>query len=368
MGNHQIFSLIYIFLVWILTLVQSRKLIGMSDLYLFRRNNTSKSIIFLMIFLIFLMGFRPVDVGADTGGYLGKYRSMMAGLYIFDTSAKDWLFLRFQYICAQIMSASWFFLVVASLYIIPIYVACKRLVKNNATFLLLAAMGSFSFFSYGVNGIRNGVAASFVLLALSYISGSLKEKLLCALICFVAINCHGSVLLPIVAMLFAYAFKHPKFMFYIWSLSVLSSLIIGQSLSGIFTMLGLDDRMMHYMTLEESEETEAALAAAGFRLDFLLYSFMPILMGWYCIFRRKICDLNYHLLLGTYIYANAVWVILIRIPFSNRFAYLSWFLYAIVLAYPLFKFQLWKNQGRKVAMIIMVHVSFTFLMYFYTGL
>ena len=71
---------------------------------------------------------------------------------------------------------------------------------------------------------------------------------------------------------------------------------------------------------------------------------------------------------GTYIYSNAVWVLLIRLPFTNRFAYLSWFLYAIVLAYPLFKFHLWRNQGQKVAMIMMAHVSFTFLMCFYTGL
>ena len=47
---------------------------------------------------------------------------------------------------------------------------------------------------------------------------------------------------------------------------------------------------------------------------------------------------------------------------------ITWFLYGIVLAYPLFKFHLWRNQGRKVAMIMMAHVSFTFLMYFYTGL
>ena len=91
-------------------------------------------------------------------------------------------------------------------------------------------------------------------------------------------------------------------------------------------------------------------------------------MGWYCIYKKKICDLKYHLILGTYVYANAVWVILIRLPFTNRFAYLSWFLYAFVLSYPLLKFPLWDNQGRKVMIILMAHVSFTFLMYFYTGL
>lgn len=366
--DHQIYSFIYIFLTWIFTLVQSERIYRMPDIYLYRRNNHSYSVVFFMIFMFFFFGFRPGTVGGDTGTYMSNYQTMMDGLYDPGESVKDWLFQYFQYVCAQIMPVSLFFFIVACLYVSPIYISCNRFLRNNATFLLLAAMGAFSFFSYGVNGIRNGVATSFVLLALSFISGNLKDKLLCALFCFIAINCHASALLPVAAMLFAYFYKNPKFMFYVWGLSVLGSLVIGQSLSSVLMIFGLDDRLMHYMTLEETSETEAAIAAARFRWDFLFYSFMPILMGGYCIFKKKICDLNYHLLLGTYIYANAVWVILIRLPFTNRFAYLSWFLYAIVLAYPLFKFQLWRNQGRKVAMILMVHVSFTFLMYFYSGI
>ena len=368
MTEHQIYSFIYIFLIWTLTLVQSERIKRISDFYLLKRYNFSKAVLFFMVFLVFFIGFRPAMVGADTGQYIKNYNLMMNGLYDPGESVKDWLFQSLQYVCAQMMPVSLFFFIVACLYIIPVYILCKRLLGNNATFLLLAAMGTFSFFSYGVNGIRNGVATTLVLLALSYISGDNRSKLLCAILCFVAINCHGSALLPIVAMLVAYVIKRPKVMFYVWGLSVIGSLVIGQSLSNILMILGVDERLMHYMTLDETSETEEAIASARFRWDFLIYSFMPILMGWYCIFKKKICDLNFHLLLGTYIYSNAVWVILIRIPFSNRFAYLSWFLYAIVLTYPLFKFHIWRNQGRKAAMILMAHVSFTFLMYFYTGL
>ena len=368
MSEHQVYSFIYIFLTWILTLVQCERIKRMPDLYLYKRNNNSNSVVLFMVFLIFLMGFRVPTVGNDTGFYVLKYRAMMNGLYDSGESVKDWLFQGFQYLCAQMMPVSMFFFIIACLYVSLIYVACKRFLRNNSTFLLLVAMGAFSFFTYGVNGIRNGVATSFVILALSYISGNMKDKFLCAFYCFIAINCHGSVLLPVVAMMFAYFIKRPKFMFFVWGLSVVGSLVLGQSLSNIILFLGLDERMMNYMTLEESSETEAAIADARFRWDFLIYSFMPILMGWYCIFKKKICDLNYHLLLGTYIYANAIWVILIRLPFTNRFAYLSWFLYGIVLAYPLLKFHLWRNQGSKVAMIMMAHVSFTFIMYFYTGL
>ena len=38
-----------------------------------------------------------------------------------------------------------------------------------------------------------------------------------------------------------------------------------------------------------------------------------------------------------YLTANAFWILVIRSSFSNRFAYLSWFLMAIIIFYPFFK-------------------------------
>lgn len=368
MTDHALYSLIYILITWFVTLVQSGQVSRMSNQALLRRANYKKGVLVLMAFLIILMGLRPALVGGDTGAYMGKYRKMMNGLYDPEESVSDWLFSSFQYTCSQMMPVSMFFLLVSFLYVYAVYVACKRFALNNATFLMLCAIGAFSFFTYGVNGIRNGLATSFIVLAIAYIKGNRVEKLWCALFCFIAINIHKSTALPMAAMLFSYFYKKPRFMFYIWGAAVIGSILMGERLSGLFMLIGLDGRMEQYLTLEDTEETEAAIANAGFRWDFLLYSAMPIFLGWYCIFKKKLCDLTYQLLLGTYIYANAVWVILIRLPFSNRFAYLSWFLYGIVLAYPLFKFNLWRNQGQKVQWIMMAHVTFTFFMWFYTGL
>ena len=78
MIDHQIYSFIYIFLTWVLTLVQSERIKRMPDLCLYKRNNYSKAIVFFMIFLIFLMGFRPFAVGVDTGQYIKNYNLMMS--------------------------------------------------------------------------------------------------------------------------------------------------------------------------------------------------------------------------------------------------------------------------------------------------
>ena len=102
----------------------------------------------------------------------------------------------------------------------------------------------------------------------------------------------------------------------------------------------------------------------GFRWDFLAYSAMPIILGYYTILKKRITDNWYSVLFSTYCLANAFWVIFIRAAFSNRFAYLSWFMYPIVVAYPLFFFNLWNDQDKKVGQIILVYIGFTAVMQF----
>ena len=52
----------------------------------------------------------------------------------------------------------------------------------------------------------------------------------------------------------------------------------------------------------------------------------------------------------------------IRSSYSNRFAYLSWFIYPIVIAYPLINLPVWEDQDRKTGLILLAYVSFTVFM------
>ena len=101
----------------------------------------------------------------------------------------------------------------------------------------------------------------------------------------------------------------------------------------------------------------------GFRWDFLLYSMMPIVLGYYVVIKRGIQDRTYTILLNTYTLANAFWVMVIRANYSNRFAYLSWFMYPIVLAYPLLRLDVWGDmQGKRLKQIMLAHIGFTWFM------
>ncbi|MFR9669528.1 MAG: EpsG family protein [Rikenellaceae bacterium] len=312
-----------------------------------------------------IVGLRPISwqYFGDTGNYAIGYYALQAniGNSILLTTDGDWLFYLLMSACSHVMDVEWFFLIVEVFYIIPIVIACKRWFPNNLTLALLFCFTAFSFFTYGVNGIRNGMACSLVILALSYINGENRDKVIAAVLTLAAISIHKSVVLPALMMFISLYYRNTRVIIGVWIFSIFISLTVGGFIESIFAGLGFDDRLAGYITNEDSNEQ---FSNTGFRFDFLLYSMMPIVLGYYTVIKRELQDENYLLLLHTYILSNAFWVMLIRASFSNRFAYLSWFLYPLVLAYPLLKLHVWEEtQGRKCAYILFGHVAFTYLMW-----
>ena len=121
---------------------------------------------------------------------------------------------------------------------------------------------------------------------------------------------------------------------------------------------------MSMYTSNVQEEDAISGVSTGFRWDFLFYSIWPIVMTWYLTMYRKFKDKTFNVIANTYILCNAFWIMVIRATFSNRFAYLSWFLYPLVIAYPLFRMNLWKDQDRKTAIIFFLYSGFIFFMFF----
>jgi hypothetical protein len=312
---------------------------------------------------IFVVGLRPVSsVFGDTGNYARIYDFMRTATSYRDFSDDEIFFSSFMFYCSKVMNVSFFFLIIELLYVVPIYLACKKLAGNNSDLMMLFCFAAFSFFSYGVNGIRNGMACSLIILALSLIQGKTRDMIISIVLCVLAIGTHKSTVLPAICMLLALFIKNPRVMFVFWIVSIVLSLTIGSQIEEFFVSLGFDDRMEEYLNADE--ETMGQFSSVGFRWDFLLYSCVPIVMGWYLIFKKRIYNRTYLLLLGTYIFANAFWIMVIRSSFSNRFAYLSWFIYPIVLAYPLLKLPIWKKtQGRNAGLIMLGHYAFTLVLF-----
>lgn len=319
-------------------------------------------ILFYAIAFIIVVGYRPISgyYFGDTINYAHIF-NFLQGDTVKPDKEDEWIFDYITWWCAQNMDVHSYFLLIEILYIVPVLIACKKICPNNPAVMMLFFMTSFSFFSYGTNGIRNGMACSLIILAIAYTFDKKKWKLLISLLlAFIAYGCHISTALPIISMIVCLFFKNTKLLIYFWVLSIGISLVAGGQVEAFFTSLGFDDRMSVY----SSENVDTSLfSSTGFRWDFLLYSAMPIILGWYCFFKRGIIDKKYSYLLNTYILCNSFWVMMIRASYSNRFAYLSWFLYPIVLAYPLLSFKVFQDKNNnKVAWILVAHTAFTIIM------
>lgn len=354
---------LFIYTLLILSLGYAVYLNGQNTTFIQQNSNNNLFLIYFLLFTIFV-GLRPISgyYFGDTSNYALVYNNFVSGVKALNMESPEWVFEWMQYQCSKVMDVHGFFLLVEIFYVVPVLWACHRFVPNHYILMFLFCMGAFSFFSYGSNGIRNGMACSLVIAALACVHGNTWDKIIAGVLCLLAFNIHRSTALPIICMMASFFVKDTRYVMGWWLFSIVLSLVAGGSIEAFFTGLGFDDRMQGY----SSVNVDASMfSSIGFRWDFLLYSAMPIVLGYYVVFVRKVWDKNYLLLLNTYILSNSFWVMMIRASYSNRFAYLSWFMYALVLAYPCLKLPVWKNQGTNTALIFMGHLGFTLFMYWF---
>lgn len=360
MDNGQIYSAIFLYSVIILTIFTATNLSSKSFVVIKRgANNSSFALILCIVFSIWL-GYRPPTYEfGDTGNYAYVFYMLKNGELGKELWTNDVLWNIFTASCARIISVSTYFTIIDIGYFGFTFLACKLLVRNNVLAAILFMFGALSFFSYATNGIRNGLACSIVLFVIALYSINKKYSILALALAVIALNIHKSTIIPLISLaMSAYFIRSFKWAYSFWILSIIISLIAGGFLTSFFAGLGFDDRLSYLTT-----ETSNKFSRTGFRWDFLLYSMMPIILGYYIVIKRGINDKTYLLLLNTYTIANAIWVMVIRANYSNRLAYLSWFMYPLVLAYPLFNLDIWgDSQGKIAGRIMLANIGFTWLM------
>lgn len=354
------YNTVFLYIVVVLTLFVSFKMSGQSYDTIRRGDNNSIVALGLCTILALWIGMRPLWVGfGDSVFYEHTFNLMknhISGSY---EESTEWVWNNLTYYCSQTMDVSSYFTIIAIGYFGFTYLASRVLTPNNVLASVLFIMGAFSFYTYGTNGLRNGLACSITLTAIAFLTTSRKNLIIGLLLAFLAVNIHRSTLLPIASLLASiYIVKQFKWAYTFWILSIIISLVAGGAVTAMFAGLGFDGRESYLTSFHDG-----MFSHTGFRWDFLIYSMMPIVLGYYVIIKKGIEDKTYTILLNTYTLANAFWVMVIRANYSNRFAYLSWFMYPIVLAYPLLKLDIWgESQGKRTAQIMLAHIGFTWFM------
>ena len=279
----------------------------------------------LTIFVTIFIGTRPID-GAfvDMTTYATSYELAAHNF----SSYQDWGFDWLMQTCAGVMPASWFFLICSILYTAPIAIAMRKVHKDWAFAGLLALAGSLSFFSYATNGIRNGISTSLLICAFAYH----RQWIVMAALMIAAEGMHKSALLPIGAFLLTAIFARVFIYALVWAVTFVAVTFKGEAITGLFSSyisLGDDERLATYAA-------SAGLGGdkGGYRLDFVLYSIVPVGICYWMANAKTRGEVFYRRLVCTYLAANTVWLLLMHAAYSNRFAYLSWFLMPWIIIYP----------------------------------
>lgn len=342
----------------------------------------------LVIALIFFIGLRPVSsVFGDTVNYAHTYNLQMTdasgGINVKEINAStEWVYSLYEDFCHMFgLSVNTYLFWIEVGYLGFMYWAFRKSLWENTWFAMLFALSAFSVFTYGVNGLRNGLACSMATLAIVYAAKD-KNYIIATIIAVIALGIHRSTILPFSALILSFTVvRSPRMALWLWLASIPLSLTVGESITQYLSGFDFDQRVHDYLSGENLQY--GTFAYVGFRWDFLIYSAMPVLLIWYVQNKISECPDSidddspqgtgviadaqsmrvWNVISIVYLLTNAFWIVVCRAAFSNRFAYLSWFIYPLVVAYAVIRLHLWQDQDRKAGLILLLHSGFTFAMF-----
>ena len=308
-------------------------------------------ILAFVLLTIFAIAYYPEELTYDKPRYTSMYNNVLKyGEHDF----RDPGWIVYNKVCVYLFGEQieFFYLLTATIYVGTfLLMGIYLFPKDTIGYFVVMTVGCLGFMNYGTNVIRAGVALSIVLIAVG-----LKCRMIYKIILLIiALSFQKSVIIPVVAYFGAKSIKPVWGAMVFWLICLFLS-IENFDIGPLFESFGfVDERIERYANTINSVEGSYE---KGFRWDFLLYSFAPILIAFYFIVRKKISDKFYLQLVKTYLLANAVWILAIRMSYTDRMDYLSWFLIPIVTLYPVLKYpQKWIHPQRIIVSLMLIFIG-----------
>lgn len=351
-----IYYLIYYLIVSLITIgvVSS----GGANLRVSGKKNLSSGALFLCIALVFIIGFRPYDkeVFTDMGNYWLTWDYYNGQPFSFDLRAENKIYDNlFRLMASLRVPIELIFWGTAVVYFVCLLWACYKIFPRNTMFAFVVYLAAFSTLSYGTNGIKAGAAASIFLIAIAY------REIFLATVFFsiLSYGFHHSMEVPIILFYAVKFVKDPKWCVWFWLFSAVMGLLHVSFFQSLFATFG-DEKGAQYMLVED----EGYFVSTGFRFDFFLYSAIPVYIGWKLLKKYRVQDEDFLSLYNLYLMCNSFFLLCMYADFVNRIAYLSWFLYPIVLIYPYLKLPMYNGQTKTLKKITYGHLIFSLFMFF----
>ena len=351
------YQTIYLIIVSLMTLGVYNQYANRNGLREFKHSNLDIVAGGLALFMALFIGLRPVSVVfADMINYADWYDILYEGAaFYFNRDTENLLFDNlFAWWGSEWLGYTSFFVFVAAIYFGAAYLGLRKLFPNHRLTAFLVFLAALSTFSYGTNGIKAGAAASLFILAMGY-----RENLkVCIPLVLLSWGFHHSMIMVVAGFVLTLFVKNPKYYLYGWCICFLLAAAHITAFAHFFSGFTTEHGAGYLLT-----ESGVRDAQGGFRIDFILYSAMPVLVGWYAVFKKRM-NLSplYKDLLNLYVCLNGTWMLCMYASFTNRIAYLSWFLYPIVLIYPFLQEPWGRNRYKIFGWVMLGHLGFTLFM------
>lgn len=363
-----VYQFVYLLIISIITLFVYQRYGAMNGSIRYQHGQKEIACFLLALFMILFIGLRPQSgVFIDMMNYVQYYHVFFEGTtFCFNANTDNLIFDNlFAWWGAERLGIQFFFLFIATIYFGCSYLGIKRLFPRHKLAAYVVFLGAFSTFTYGTNGIKAGAAASLFIWALGY-RDNLK---ICIPLILLSMGFHHSMQLPVAAFILTLFFKNPKLYFYGWLFCLICALAHITFFQTLFA--GYTDEQGASYLMASPDGVEVYGGQGGFRIDFILYSAIPVFIGYYTIMKKKIQVSKLYIeLIDLYLCINGVWMLCMYASFTNRIAYLSWSLYPIVLIYPFLNENWGENKYQLFGQIMIIHLCFTLFMemIYYGGL
>lgn len=229
----------------------------------------------------------------------------------------------------------------------------KKFQHKLLWYYLVVTFISIGFYNGGTNILRSGLAISLIFYGLAFFTRNTISIILFLIFAYVACTIHLSTAVIVIGLAISFIYPNWKVILPYWCFILVGSYLnIFSSLDWIFylTMGEESYRLEHYIS--GSEEAFDLYQKAGFRPDFILYSLVPIIIGLIYIIKYNYKNQFFLMIFNAYMIINSIWLILIRIPFADRFAIMSWVFIPVITVFPLLTSKYFPNRKSWMAIAI----------------
>lgn len=322
-----------------------------------------------LLVMFVAMAFRPVD--GDSWRYYQFFQILhvRGAEWAYAMRDQEPLWATFNWFVSVFGDQPWLlFGSTLLVYMSVFFVAIWRLAGPVGATILVMCYAAFPFFvSYAASGLRQGLAMAFLLMAYVYLYQGRRRGWVWLLLA--PLWHSGSWLGAAVAAIHWAMCRWIRRESHRWLLvSLALGGAVGLSFSGLNeTVMGgygnaiglAEDRYIYFTG------AEAYGYRAGFRLDFFLFSMLPLFSAW--LLRRSGRAFSYEgpgWWLSLYLSLNAVYHLFAFAPFADRFAAFSWILMPLVVYLQV------RETGNRYLLTLFVSLACVVdvvMLQFYTG-